>query len=162
LYRGITEFKKVHQPRINIDENGNLLADPQNVLSRWKNFFNQVLNIHGIHYVRQMDIHTAEPLVPEASLVKVKITIGKLRSYKSPGTDQIPAELLKAGGETLCSEIHKLICSIWNKEELPQKWKESIIVPIRKKDDKTDCNNYYGISLLSTAYKIISNILWPG
>jgi hypothetical protein len=35
--------------------------------------------------------------------------------------------------ETLCSEIHKLICSIWNKEELPQQWKESIIVPIHKK-----------------------------
>jgi hypothetical protein len=61
-------------------------------------------------------------------------------------------------GETLCSAIHKLICSIWNKEELPQQWKESIIIPIHKKGDKTDCNNYQGISLLSTAYKILSNI----
>jgi hypothetical protein len=42
---------------------------------------------------------------------------------------------------------------------LPQQWKESITVPIYKKDDKTDCNNYWGISLLSTAYKILSNIL---
>jgi hypothetical protein len=58
-----------------------------------------------------------------------------------------------------CSEIHRLICSIWNKEELPQQWKESIIVPIYKKGDKTDCNNYRGISLLSTAYKILSDIL---
>jgi hypothetical protein len=84
-------------------------------LSRWKNFFNQLLNVHGVHDVRQMDIHTAEPLVPEPSLAEVEIAIGKLKSYKSPGTDQIPA-----GGETLCSEIHRLICSIWNKEELPQ------------------------------------------
>jgi hypothetical protein len=67
--------------------------------------------------------------------------------------------LIKAEGETLYSEIHKLICSIWNKEELPQQWKESIIVPIHKKGDKTDCNNYRGISLLSTVYKILSNIL---
>jgi hypothetical protein len=59
-----------------------------------------------------MDIHTAEPLVSEPSLVEVEIAIGKLKSYKSPGTDQIPAELIKAGGETLCSEIHKLICSM--------------------------------------------------
>jgi hypothetical protein len=102
-----------------------------------ENFFNQVLNVHGVHDVRQMDIHTAESLVPEPSLVEVEIAIGKLKSYKSPGTDQIPAELMKAGGETLCSEIHKLICSIWNKEELPQQWKESIIVPIYKKGDKT-------------------------
>jgi hypothetical protein len=70
-----------------------------------------------------------------------------LQSYTSPGTDQILAELLKAGSETLCSEIYKLICSIWNKEELPQQWKEFIIVPNDKKGDKTDCNNYQGISL---------------
>jgi hypothetical protein len=67
--------------------------------------------------------------------------------------------LVKAGGETLYSEIHRLICSIWNKEELPQQWEESIIVPIYRKGDKADCNNYQGISLLSTAYKILSNIL---
>jgi hypothetical protein len=106
-----------------------------------------------------MDIHTAEPLMPEPSLVEVEIAIGKLKSYKSPGTDNIPAELIKAGGETLHSEIHRLICSIWNKEELLQQWKESIIVPIYKNGDKTDCNNYRGISLLSTTYRILSNIL---
>jgi hypothetical protein len=144
LYRGINEFKKGYQPRINIikDENGNLIADPQNVLNRWKNFFNQVLNVHGVHDVRQMDIRMAEPLVPEPSLVEVEIAIGKLKSYKSPGTDQIPTEVIKAGGETLYSEIHRLICCILNKEELPQQWKESVIVPIYKKGDKTDCNNY--------------------
>jgi hypothetical protein len=65
-------------------------------------------------------IYTAEPLVLEPSLVEVEIAIGKLKSYKSPGTDNIPAELIKAGGETLCSEIRRLICCIWNKEELPQ------------------------------------------
>jgi hypothetical protein len=42
----------------------------------------------------------------------------------------------------------KLIYSIWNKEELPDQWKESIIVLIRKKDNKADCNKYRGISLL--------------
>ena len=46
-----------------------------------------------------------------------------------------------------------------NSEELPEEWKESVIVPIHKKGDKTECNNYRGISLLSTTYKILSNIL---
>jgi hypothetical protein len=54
-------------------------------------FFNRVLSAHGVHDVRQMDIHTAELLAPERSLVEVEIAIGKLKSYKSPGTDQIPA-----------------------------------------------------------------------
>jgi hypothetical protein len=90
LHIRINEFKKGYQPRINIikDENGNLLTDPQSVLNRWKNVFKQVLNIHGVHDVKQMDMHTAEPLVPEPSLVEVEIAIRKLKSYKSPCTDQ--------------------------------------------------------------------------
>jgi hypothetical protein len=83
----------------------------------------------------------------------------ELKKYKSPGSDQILAELYQAGDETLVSVIHKLINSIWNKEELPEQWKEPIIVPIHKTCDKTGCNNYCGISLLSTSYKILSNIL---
>jgi hypothetical protein len=42
---------------------------------------------------------------------------------------------------------------------LPDQWKKSVIVPVHKKGDKTDCNNYRGRSLLSTAYNILSNIL---
>jgi hypothetical protein len=48
---------------------------------------------------------------------------------------------------------------MWNKEELPEEWKELIIVPIYKKGDKTDCSNYRGISLLSSTYTILSNVL---
>jgi hypothetical protein len=81
------------------------------------------------------------------------LVIKKLKSHRSPG-DQIPAELIKAGGSTIRCAIHKLIISIWNKEELPEDWKESVIVTIYKKGDKTDCNNYRGISLLPTTYKI--------
>jgi len=61
---------------------------------------------------------------------------------------------------TVRSEIHKLINSIWNKEEMPEDWKKSITVPTYMKGDKTDCGNYRGISILSTTYKILSNILF--
>ena len=88
------------------------------------------LNVHGINDVRQTDMHTAEPLVPEPIASELELAIEKLKSHKSPRTDQIPAELIKAGGKTICCEIHKLIISIWNKEELPEEWKELIIVPI--------------------------------
>jgi hypothetical protein len=67
-----------------------------------------------------------------------------MKRYKAPGSDQIPGEMIQAGGGggTLHSEIHKLIMVIWNKEELPCQWKESIVVPIHKKGEKTDCSNY--------------------
>jgi hypothetical protein len=82
-----------------------------------------------------------------------------LKEYKLPGSDQIPAEMIEARGEILLSAVHKLISSVWNKEELPDQWKESVIVTVHKRGDKTDCNNYRGISLLSTSYKMLSNIL---
>ena len=79
----------------------------------------QLLNVHGDNDVRQTKIHTAESLVPYPSAFDIKMVGGQLKRYKSPRTDQIPAELIEAGGRTIRSEIHKPVCSIWSKEELP-------------------------------------------
>jgi hypothetical protein len=103
------------------------------------------LNVHGVSDVRQIEIHTAEPLVPEPGPSEVEIAIANLKIYKSPVSDGIPAELIQAGGEILRSKIDKLINCLWNKEELPGEWKESIMVPVLKKGDKTNCSNYLGI-----------------
>jgi hypothetical protein len=113
----------------------------------------------GFSYVSQTEIYTAEPLVPEPSASEAEMANKSLNRCKSPCIDKIPAELIKAGGRMICSQIHKLIYSNWNKEELPKQWKESIIVPVDKKGDKRDCSNYRGISLLSTIYKLLSSIL---
>jgi hypothetical protein len=74
------------------------------------------VNVHGAGGVRQTEMHTAEPVVPELSASEAGVAIGKLKRTISPGVDQIPAELIQAGGETLRSEIHKLIKLIWNKD----------------------------------------------
>jgi hypothetical protein len=77
-----------------------LVADSHSILARWRNYFSQILNVHGVNDVRQADIYTAELLVPEPSVSEIELAIEKLKSHKSPGTDQIPAELIKAGGRT--------------------------------------------------------------
>ena len=65
LYRGINDFKKCYQPRTNIvkDEKGDLVADTHSILARWRNYFSQLLNVHGVNDVRETEIHTAEPYV---------------------------------------------------------------------------------------------------
>ena len=136
-----------------------MFADSHGIVARWRKYLSQLFNVHGVKDAQQAEIHTAEPLVPEPSASEVELAIDKLKSHKSPGIDQIPAELIKAGGRTIYLEIHKLIISIWKKEKLPEEWKESIIVPNHKKGDKTDCNNYRGTSLLPTTYKILSKML---
>jgi hypothetical protein len=52
------------------------------------------MNIHWVNYVRQTEIHTAEPLVPEPRAVEFELAIKKLKSHKSPGIDQIPVKLI--------------------------------------------------------------------
>jgi hypothetical protein len=48
------------------------------------------------------------------------------------------AEFIQAGGKTLLPVIHKLVNSVWNKEELPDQWKESIIASVYKNWFKND------------------------
>jgi hypothetical protein len=82
-------------------------------------------------------MRAAESLVPEPNSLEAEIAIEKLKRYKPTGTNQIPAELIQAGGTALRSKIHKLINSIRNKEEFRQQWKKSITVPIYKNGNET-------------------------
>jgi hypothetical protein len=80
-----------------------------------------------------------------------------VKRYKFPATDKILAQLSQSGGNTLCSKIHKLITSIWNKVELLQQWKELYLF-IKTMIELTVVANYRGTSLLTTTHKVLSNI----
>jgi len=90
LHRGISDFKNGYQPRTNIvqDEKGDLVTDSHSILARWRNHFYRLFNVHGVSDVRQREMHTAEPLVPETSAHEVEMGFEKLRRHKSPGVDQ--------------------------------------------------------------------------
>ena len=75
------------------------------------------------------------------------MAIEKQKTDISPGIDQNPAEFIKIGRRKIRYEIHKLVISIWNKEELPEEWEELTTVSVYKKGAKTDCSNYRGIPL---------------
>jgi hypothetical protein len=67
--------------------------------------------VHNVSDVRQIEVHTTEPLVPGPSRLEFEIAIAKLEKYKKPGSDEIPAELIQTESEILLSAIHKLINS---------------------------------------------------
>jgi hypothetical protein len=115
-----------------MDESGDLFADPHKILNTCKNYFCQLLNVFGACVVKQTETHRAELFVLDLGASEVGV----------------PAELIQAEGEILRSETYELIMLIWNKEELSQQWKESIIMPIHGKGDKTNFSNYRGIILL--------------
>lgn len=83
-----------------------------------------------------------------------------LKNNKRSGEDQLTAEMIKAGENISVSMLHNLLKEIWKSKQVPQDWKNSVVIPIFKKRDKTECTNYRGISLLSVPGKILSRILY--
>jgi hypothetical protein len=73
LYTVINDFKKGYQPRTTIvkDEKGDFEADPHSTMARWSNYFSQLFNVYEFEVVRQVEIHTVEPLVPEQNAFEV-------------------------------------------------------------------------------------------
>jgi hypothetical protein len=119
------------------DENGDVLAESNNILNTWKNDFSVILNVYRISDVTQTEILIAES---QASPFEVETLVVKLK--RLPGTAQILAKLPEVRDETIRSEIHKHINYIWNKVELPGLWEEQALIAPIYKGDKTDCINY--------------------
>jgi len=76
-YKSINDFKKGYQPRNNIvkDEKGDMITGSHSIVARWRNHFSQLLNVLVVSDVRQKEIHTAEPLVPEPSAFEPEMAI---------------------------------------------------------------------------------------
>ena len=82
-----------------------------------------------------------------------------LKKKKAAGFDGIPNEVWIHGGENLVNKLIGLIGKVWNGEDIPEDWKIGIIVPLYKKGDPNNVANYRGITLLSTAYKLYTEVL---
>src|SRR4029434_6868511 len=87
-------------------------------------------------------------------------SVRSLKNNKSPGMDNIPAELLKQGGYLCTRALHQHITKVWADENIPQQWRDAKIVTIYKnKGDNTICGNHRGISLLAVAGHVLANVL---
>ena len=84
----------------------------------------------------------------------------QLKVGKSPGIDGIPAEVYQHGGEAVLDKLQDLFTNCWEKRTLQQDLRDAVIVPLYKnKGEKSVCSSYRGITLLSTAGKILTCVL---
>lgn len=142
------------------DDNGSLITTNEELAKKWGDYFDILLNCEAPDEVFNLNLETGEEQeCPEPSLDEIRSQINILKNHKSPGEDQIHAELLKKGGEEMTFRLWKLIHRIWISEKVPEDWKIALVCPIYKKGDKQDCNNYRGIALLSVAYKVFTNCI---
>ena len=94
-----------------------------------------------------------EPPVLREEIAKA---IEHFKDGKAPGYDSITAEELKAPGGPGIDALYHLCLRIWDTEIVLADWGKAVIAPIYKNNDKVDCNNYRGISLLSRPGEILA------
>jgi len=97
---------------------------------------------------------------------EVMITIEELnkvlknaKNRKSCELDNLPMELWKFGGNELKMHILELFNNITDKNQMPQEWETGMVINVHKKGTKTKYENYRGITLLPTGYKLFGNII---
>jgi hypothetical protein len=83
----------------------------------------------------------------------------KKKNMKSCGLDNLPMELWKFGGTELKIHLIELFNKIIDKNQMPQEWETGMVINIHKKGKKSKCENYIGITLLPTAYKLFANTI---
>jgi len=139
-------------------EHGNLITDTKKIALHFMEFFKRILNNMRDNTIpcEKRIYHIAEPEILRPTLDEVKSIINTLQNNKAPGEDNINSELIKLVNKQLITEIHKLIYNVWTREKVPTDWNMAIICPISKKGDPTEVENYRGISLLDTSYKVLS------
>ena len=85
--------------------------------------------------------------------------VKRMLNWKAVGPDGLPAELLKIDQPAVAQCFHNILVNVWLTGEVPQQWKDAIIKVLHKKKDRTDCNNYRGISLVAHAGKVLLKIV---
>ncbi|KAL1447281.1 hypothetical protein WDU94_008893 [Cyamophila willieti] len=146
-----------------IDDDGNRIENLDDRLKEWSEYFKKLFNQENDTDPTAIAFPTIEndPLNDEApTIIEIQRAISHLKNNKSPGADNITAEMIKAGEECTVDLLHKLYLQIWAEKRIPNDWKQALIVPIHKKGSKNKCSNYRGISLLSVPSKILSRILY--
>ena len=166
FYQGL---KAVYGPKFKASpaiksKDGVLLTEPAQVLNRWSEHFNGVLNqdsefdMSVLQDIPQWDTNMS--LINLPTLDEVLVSIKQLSSGKAPGDDGIPPDIYKHGGIAVAEELLNLFTQIWEEQEVPQEFKDADIVHLYKnKGDIKCCDNHRGISLLCIAGKILARLL---
>ena len=107
------------------------------------------------------DIPTPRDTTESLPILKAEVeaAVRSLKPEKSPGIDNVPAELLKHGGDTTVDVLTALCQKIWEQKKWPVEWTHSLVIPLPKKGNLRQCNNYRTISLISHPSKIMLRII---
>lgn len=143
---------------------GETITDREQQMKRWVEHYSElyaretVVTEAALNTIDDMPVMEELDQVP--TLQELSKAIDMLPSGKAPGSDGIPPDVIKSGKSALLQPLYDLLCLCWKEGAVPQDMRDASIVTLYKnKGDRSDCNNYRGISLLSIVGKVFARIL---
>ena len=142
------------------DKSGKCLTEEKEILSRWTEYCSELYNYESCGDNTVLDCsqppeEDLQPILPE----EVEIAVASLKKGKSAGVDNIPAEFVQAGGETMIDVLTEICNRIWRTGEWPTPWTHSLIITLPKKGKLQLCQNYRTISLISHSSKVMLKVI---
>lgn len=129
-------------------------------MERWSEYFQELLEYEGERTLEE-DPHQnrTEIIVEPLRRDEIETNIKKLRNNRSPGENNITAEMIKYGRNDINAKIGQIIKRIWEGEIMPSTWSNAVLIPTHNIGDTTLCENYRGIALLDVVYKILATCI---
>lgn len=167
VYQAINQLRGCNTRKTTVikDLDGRELTSTEDQVRRWRDFFssssNNTNNFDEIScpWVSRRRNPSRAISTSPPTLEEVKNTLRQLKNNKSPGPDNLPAELFKYAAEPLADELTPMLRHIWETNNIPNEWKKGTIVTIPKKGDISLCKNWRGITLLNTINKVLALII---
>ena len=165
MYDGI---KKATSPTIKKTaplktKSGEVITDSNKQMERWVEHYLELYSTDNTITDEALDTIETLPVMTELDSEPTEDDLSKaidsLKNGKAPGKDAIPPEVIKHGKHALLHHLHVLLLLCWKEGTVPQDMRDANIVTLYKnKGDRSDCNNYRGISLLSVVGKVFARV----
>lgn len=153
--------EKVYNKQQIRNKEGKILIQEQEVAQRWEEYFRELYNQtqRADNKDEVTEEENEEQDEQDITINEIKEAVKKIKLGKSAGHDKITPEMIKYSGEEGYNILQLVYNKIWQTGKVPKDWELGVVIPIYKKGDKRNCNNYRGITLLSVAAKTFERVL---
>ena len=147
------------------DENGNPCVTPEQQQQRWRRYFSKVLSTMSVFDAGEVDQirqrAVREELKDPPSEEELIEAVIKLENGKAGGESGILPEMVKAAccEEEFVQMLLDLVKDVWQEGKVPDDWRDAVLVPIPKRGDLCQCDNWRGIALLDIVGKLVARVL---
>ena len=147
------------------DEEGNICKTLEQQQQRWKRHFTEILNVQSKFDPAVLVKARQRPLRPQMAdpplREELEAAICKLKRGKAGGSSGILPEMVRVAtcGEEFLDALLKLVEEVWKESSVPRDWSNAVLVPIPKKGDLSNCDNWRGIALLDVVGKVVARVL---